>query len=75
MSNENKPGNTDAVTDITLMSIADLARVYRTSPDIIKTWIEGIKDEIGPREGRYYQPSQVKKMYQRWGLPGPLPKE
>lgn len=51
-------------------SLAELSRLYSVCDRTMKKWITPFQHEIGERNGRYYNVSQVKIIFDKLGLPG-----
>ena len=51
------------------LSIQDLADLYGKSAKVIRRWLSQIKDDLGPRNGHYYTPRQVQRIYDHLGPP------
>ncbi len=48
----------------------ELADHYRCSQKTMRRWLSPYRSDIGPREGRYYNPRQVGIIVARLGEPG-----
>jgi hypothetical protein len=51
------------------LSIQDLADLYGKSAKVIRRWLSPIQDDLGPRNGHYYTPRQVQRIYDHLGPP------
>ena len=47
----------------------ELAIIYGVCRKTIKRWIEELKDETGPKKGRYYSIKQVKIIFENLNIP------
>ena len=54
-------------------SIAELASVYDVCERTFKKWISPFADEIGEKQGRYFNISQVRIIIEKLGLPTEIP--
>lgn len=50
-------------------SITELARIYEVDPRTLKKWIKPFEEQIGEKQGRYYQIPQVKVIFKKLDLP------
>ncbi len=50
-------------------SIAELARIYEVDPRTLKKWIKPFEEQIGTKQGRYFQIPQVKIIFKKLDLP------
>ena len=50
-------------------SLKELAVLYECSGKTLKTWLAPLKDEIGPKVGRFYTPKQTKIIFEKLGIP------
>jgi hypothetical protein len=53
-------------------TLKELALVYDVCVRTINKWLIPFKDEIGSKQGRYYNVNQVKIVFEKLGLPGNL---
>jgi hypothetical protein len=51
-------------------SLKELSGMYECSGKSMKTWIAPFKQEIGQRVGRFYNPKQMKIIFEKLGVPG-----
>jgi transposase len=47
-----------------------LSELYEVSTKTFRRWLQPIEAQIGERQGRYYNISQVKCILQHLGIPG-----
>lgn len=50
-------------------SITELSSLYGVSNRTMRNWIRSHSPHVGDRVGRYYTTSQVKKIFEKLGLP------
>ena len=50
-------------------SLKELSGLYGCSAKTIKTWLAPLKNEVGPRVGRFYTPKQIKIIFEKLGVP------
>lgn len=50
----------------------ELASIYQISVRCLTSWIQRIKPEVGPKQGKYYTIRQVKIILDHLGLPGDM---
>lgn len=50
-------------------SITELARIYGVDPRTLKKWLVPFANEIGEKQGRFYQIPQVKVIFDKLSLP------
>lgn len=53
-------------------TLKELALVYDVCVRTINKWLLPFHDEIGKKQGRYYNITQVKIVFEKLGLPGNL---
>jgi len=53
-------------------SSKELAAIYGVAKQTFNRWIRPFEPEIGNKLGRFYTVAQVKIIFSRLGLPGPL---
>ena len=58
------------VLEIKPYSKKELAGMYKIGVRSMTTWLEPFKKDIGKRYGWYYNPKQVKYIFDKLGLPG-----
>lgn len=47
-----------------------LSELYEVSAKTLKKWLQPILSDIGERQGRYYNITQVRRIIQHLGIPG-----
>ena len=50
-------------------SMAELARIYGVDPRTLKKWLVPFENEIGVKQGRFFQIPQVKLIFDKLSLP------
>ena len=50
-------------------SMTELARIYGVDPRTLKKWLVPFENEIGIKQGRFYQIPQVKLIFDKLSLP------
>jgi hypothetical protein len=50
-------------------STTELARIYGVDPRTLKKWLVPFANEIGEKQGRFYQIPQVKVIFDKLSLP------
>lgn len=50
-------------------SITELARIYEVDPRTLKKWLKPFEEQIGEKQGRYFQIPQVKIIFKKLDLP------
>lgn len=53
-------------------SITELARIYGVDPRTLKKWLIPFEQEIGIKQGRFYQIPQVKIIFEKLSLPSEI---
>jgi hypothetical protein len=53
-------------------SFQELANIYGVGVKTLKKWLLPFENDIGVRQGRYYTVAQVKVIFDKLGLPGPI---
>lgn len=53
-------------------SITELARIYGVDPRTLKKWLVPFEQEIGVKQGRFYQIPQVKIIFEKLSLPSEI---
>ncbi|MBI3521453.1 MAG: hypothetical protein HY062_19095 [Bacteroidetes bacterium] len=56
--------------EIKSYSKKELANLYAIGVRTLTTWLEPFHKEIGKRHGRYYNPKQIRYIFDKLGLPG-----
>ena len=57
------------VVDIQPYSVKDFARIYKVSRKTVRRWIKPFENDVGERNGHYYNVCQVKTIFEKLGLP------
>ncbi|WP_207515022.1 hypothetical protein [Longitalea luteola] len=57
------------VVDVKPYTPSDLAEIYGTSWKIMNKWLKRLEPHIGERDGRYFTPLQVSKIFEKLGAP------
>ncbi len=52
------------------MNTKELAALYEVSDYVFTTWLELIKEKLGPKVGRTWTIKQIEIMYEHFGTPG-----
>ena len=47
----------------------ELAKFYQVSEKTFRSWINGFKERLGKRNGRYFTIKQVELIFQELGIP------
>ncbi len=47
----------------------ELAELYKISAKSLQTWLTPFENELGQRRGRYYNPKQMKIIFEKLGIP------
>jgi hypothetical protein len=47
----------------------EIARLYDVSPRTWRRWLEPFRNDIGYRKGHFYNPNQVKVIFEKLGIP------
>lgn len=47
----------------------ELAKLYGISAKTLKTWLAPFENEIGQQVGRFYNPKQMKIIFEKLGIP------
>lgn len=50
----------------------ELAHIYRVQPRIFRKWLQPHLSCLGERTSRYFTALQVKLIFEKLGLPGPV---
>jgi len=67
---KNSPLNTvNDVNEIKAYSTKELANIYGVCEKTFKRWLRPFHQEVGERQGRYYNVAQVKVIFYRLGVP------
>lgn len=48
----------------------EIARIYGVTTRTLRRWLKPFKEQIGPRNGRYYSVKQVRTILNLLGIPG-----
>lgn len=62
--------NTKETIEIKAYSKQELAALYKISVRSMSAWLKPFEKGIGKRYGWYYNPNQVRYIFDRLGLPG-----
>ena len=58
-----------SMVEIQPYSTKDFARIYKISRKTFRRWVKPFENEIGDRNGHYYNAGQVKTIFGKLGLP------
>ncbi len=47
----------------------EVAQLYEISAKSLQTWLTPFEKELGPRIGRFYNPKQMKIIFEKLGIP------
>jgi len=61
--------NTSDKIRIRSYSVKEVANLYGVSGKILKKWLDDYENEIGDRKGHFYNPRQMKVIFDRLGAP------
>ena len=50
-------------------SISELSEIYGCSSKTMRKWIRSVRPRVGVRVGHYYNPKQVKDIFESLGVP------
>ena len=50
-------------------SKTEIAKLYKISMKGLTRWLAPLKEELGPRVGRFYSPKQVEIIFREYGIP------
>lgn len=48
----------------------EIAEIYEVDKRTLNKWLKPFKEDIGPRQGRFYTIAQVKKIFEKLCVPG-----
>ena len=48
----------------------ELSRIYKVCKKTFMRWLKPFEEQIGERQGRYYNINQVKTIIEKLGMPG-----
>jgi hypothetical protein len=65
--------NTSSKIRLRAYSVKEVAHMYGVSGKILKKWLDPLEKEIGQRNGHFYNPKQMKVIFDRYGIPGTSP--
>ena len=57
------------VTEIKPYSTKELSHIYGVSDKTLRKWIVPFQEEIGKKQGHYYNVAQVEIIFRKLGLP------
>jgi transposase-like protein len=61
--------NTSNKIQIRAYSVKEVANLYGISGKILKKWLDDYEKEIGNRKGHFYNPKQMKIIFDKLGAP------
>jgi transposase-like protein len=61
--------NTSTRIRIKAYSVKEVAELYGISGKILKKWLDPFEKEIGHRVGHFYNPKQIKIIFDKLGSP------
>ena len=64
-----KQNEADAKIKLKAYSTKELAELYEVSEKIFRTWLPPFENDIGKRIGHFYNPKQVKTIFEKVGFP------
>lgn len=50
-------------------SLKELAGLYEVKCPVFKTWLKPFRNEIGVKQGWYFNPKQVRLIFEKLGVP------
>ena len=56
--------------EVKAYTMKELASFYQISVKSFRTWINPFKNEIGKKQGRYYNVNQIRVIIAKLGMPG-----
>jgi len=65
--------NTSTKIRLKAYSVKQVAVMYGLSGKILKKWLDPLANEIGQRKGHFYNPKQMKIIFDKYGVPGTTP--
>ncbi len=60
------------VREVKPYTLKEMAGIYGVCDKTLKRWLEPFKEEVGRRQGRFYNVTQVRLIFDKLGLPGML---
>lgn len=57
------------LVEIQPYSTKDLARMYKVSRKTVRRWVKPFENDLGKRNGHYYNVGQVKTIFEKLGFP------
>jgi len=64
-----KQNESDKKIRLKAYSMKELAELYEVSEKIFRTWLPPFENDIGKRIGHFYNPKQVKTIFEKVGFP------
>ncbi|MHB8258691.1 MAG: hypothetical protein ACYDCN_00405 [Bacteroidia bacterium] len=64
-----KQNESDKKIRLKAYSKKELAELYEVSEKIFRTWLPPFENDIGKKMGRFYNPKQVKIIFEKVGFP------
>ncbi len=61
-----------SVREVKPYTLKEISSIYGVCDKTLKRWLKPFKEEIGERQGRFYNVTQVRLIFDRLGLPGML---
>jgi hypothetical protein len=58
-----------ATIQLKAYSKKEIAQLYEISTKSLQTWLIPFEKELGPRVGRFYNPKQMKIIFEKLGIP------
>ncbi len=69
MSSESNKNNKHENIPVQPYSLKELSAMYGVSKNTFKKWLQPFKEELGKRNGYYYNNKQVKLIFDKLGSP------
>ncbi len=57
------------ISEIRPYSVKEIANIFGVCDKTVKKWIKPFSEQVGKKEGRYYNVAQVKMIFEHLGLP------
>lgn len=61
-----------SVREVKPYTLKEIASIYGVCDKTLKRWLKPFKEEIGERQGRFYNVTQVRVIFDKLGVPGML---
>lgn len=61
-----------SVREVKPYTLKEIASIYGVCDKTLKRWLKPFKEEIGERQGRFYNVTQVRLIFDKLGVPGML---